>query len=204
MSEARENAAAAIADLGLTIESKFIPFSFSQSRDDKDENGKTRYSLNWEITLKRGDREVLRTNYSAGVSHVPNYRFRACSKGDPNAKWGMRIEKWKANWACETGFVMKYLPGSGGTPEDPDAYRPVHPRVAIPNPDIVDVLWCLILDSSVIDYRSFEEWAPEYGYDPDSRSAEKIYRDCLESALALRAAIGEEGLQKLSEAFQDF
>jgi hypothetical protein len=208
MSEARENAAAAIADLGLTIESKFIPFSFSQSRDDKDENGKTRYSLNWEITLKRGDREILRTDYSAGLAHVPGYQQPTWRDDDRCCIcWGKRytktqINRLKCELACESGVVMQYFPGSM-VGQFSGEIRPASPQKRI-DPDVLDVIYSLISDSSVIDHRGFEDWASEFGYDSDSRSAEKIYQSCLQSALALRAAIGEEGLQKLSEAFQDF
>lgn len=33
---------------------------------------------------------------------------------------------------------------------------------------------------------SFEDWASEYGYDTDSRKAEKVYEGCKESGLAVR------------------
>lgn len=45
---------------------------------------------------------------------------------------------------------------------------------------------------------------PELGYDPDSRKAEAIYKACLEIALKLRNALGEDGLAKLREAAQDY
>jgi hypothetical protein len=75
---------------------------------------------------------------------------------------------------------------------------------ALEKPSAADVLYSLALDASVLDSATFEEWASELGYDPDSRSAEKIYRACLEIALKLRAAIGDAGLEQLREAFQDY
>ncbi len=40
-----------------------------------------------------------------------------------------------------------------------------------------EVIDCLISDAwGYENSRSFEEWAGEYGYDPDSRKAEQIYR----------------------------
>jgi hypothetical protein len=44
-------------------------------------------------------------------------------------------------------------------------------------PGLADVLETLAMDASGIEHGpDFEEWAQEYGYDADSRSAERIYR----------------------------
>jgi hypothetical protein len=44
-------------------------------------------------------------------------------------------------------------------------------------PKAADVLDCLASDvSGFINARSFEEWCGEYGYDTDSRKAERTYR----------------------------
>lgn len=64
-------------------------------------------------------------------------------------------------------------------------------------PSLFDVLHCLCSDASVLDYQSFEQWASEYGYSPDSRSAEKTYHACMELSLKLQAAVG--GKQALTE-----
>jgi hypothetical protein len=71
-------------------------------------------------------------------------------------------------------------------------------------PTLRDVMYSLVMDANTIDYASFEEWADEFGYDHDSRKAEAVYKQCLEIALKLRNAIGEDGLAKLREAFQDY
>lgn len=71
-------------------------------------------------------------------------------------------------------------------------------------PDPVDVLYSLVSDASVLDYPTFEAWAGEWDFDPDSRRAEGIYRECLELALRLRGAVGEEGIRKLAEATEGY
>ena len=58
-------------------------------------------------------------------------------------------------------------------------------------PDKLDVINSLVMDASVLNSSSFEDWADEFGYDRDSRKAETIYRACLDIALKLRNAIGE-------------
>lgn len=65
--------------------------------------------------------------------------------------------------------------------------------------DQADALASLSMASASIDYPSFYDWASEFGYDVDSRKAELIYRNCLQTGLALRAALGEDGLRQLRD-----
>ena len=59
-------------------------------------------------------------------------------------------------------------------------------------PTAADVLNCLTSDASGYENaRSFEEWASEYGYDTDSRKAEKIYRQVKEQTEQLRTFLGD-------------
>ena len=61
------------------------------------------------------------------------------------------------------------------------------------DPDAVSVLDALASDAATVENaRSFEEWADELGYDPDSRKAERIYRQVEEQAAALRDFLGED------------
>ena len=68
-------------------------------------------------------------------------------------------------------------------------------------PTLVDVLCSLVLDSSVINYASFDDWANEYGCDTDSREAEKMYNACMITALQLRQMID---LDAAKDAFSDW
>ncbi len=64
-------------------------------------------------------------------------------------------------------------------------------------PDIESVICSLCLDASAIDYACFEDWAREFGFDTDSRAAEKSYRQCIDTALRLRAALGSKAFEEL-------
>lgn len=65
-------------------------------------------------------------------------------------------------------------------------------------PDLATVLDCLASDCATYDNaRSFEEWASELGFDPDSRKAEKIYRACGDTYRALETLLGRDALQSL-------
>ena len=60
-------------------------------------------------------------------------------------------------------------------------------------PGVQDVLDCLASDASGIDnVRSFEDWCSEYGYDTDSRKAEKTFKACEHSAKRLKAFLGAD------------
>lgn len=186
VSDSKRQALDAMQALGLIIEAKFVPFSRSCSKDEKHK------SLNWTVTLRQlkpeyrntnaplADlspahfRDILSTDYGAGIAHCPSYK-----QGPMSIHQAHIVDR-----ECETG-------------------RNQTNNTAI-RPDAANVLYSLVMDSSVLDAGSFEEWAGEYGYDTDSRKAESIYHACLAIALKLRNGIGEAGLQQLREAFQDY
>jgi len=66
------------------------------------------------------------------------------------------------------------------------------------NPTLAEVLDCLASDASGVDNaRSFEDWANEYGYDADSRRAEKTYRICQKQTASLRNLLGRDAYATL-------
>lgn len=61
------------------------------------------------------------------------------------------------------------------------------------DPQVDDVLDCIASDSASIENaRDFEDWAGEFGYDTDSRKAERIYKICQRQAERLKAFVGSE------------
>lgn len=166
-----------IAKYGLTVESVFVPWKASRNRDEKQP------SLNWRVELKRDDRKVVSFDYSAGLAHCPYYKKHV--KGTRVSAYDMeQIER-----ECRFGkaWIGKHHPGGAAI-----------------LPDTRDVIALLVFDASVLDAGGFESWASDLGYDPDSRKAETIYQVCLDIALKLRAAIGDEGLRELVNAFRDY
>ena len=66
------------------------------------------------------------------------------------------------------------------------------------SPTLAEVLNCLASDASGVDNaRSFEEWASEYGYDLDSRKAERTYQICKKQAQDLKALLGQDAYNQL-------
>lgn len=65
-------------------------------------------------------------------------------------------------------------------------------------PTIDSVLDCLAIDSSSFDdAKDFETWAADFGFDTDSRKAEKAYRTCGDQAKRLRHLLGDEAYAEL-------
>jgi hypothetical protein len=60
-------------------------------------------------------------------------------------------------------------------------------------PKAADVLWCLVQDAHSYDNASsFEEWCGDYGYDTDSRKAERIYTAVKRSAAKVKQFLGPD------------
>ncbi|MBR1173879.1 hypothetical protein JQ617_07930 [Bradyrhizobium sp. KB893862 SZCCT0404] len=179
---AKTEAMAAIEAMGLRVSSKFIPWSQSRNK------GEAHPSLNWEVTLHKGEQAIVSTLYSAGCAHCPSY-----SHGDkPERRWMIAYE-------CEHGFrALGVRWGSR-----PEAYGATNAKNAI-EPNAIDVVHSLVMDADVLDMGGFEDWASNYGYDTDSRKAERTYQACLAIALKLRFALGDAALKTLQEAFQDY
>jgi hypothetical protein len=60
-------------------------------------------------------------------------------------------------------------------------------------PTLTDILDCIASDAAGIDNASgFEDWCSEYGYDTDSRKAERTYNVCVKQAEALKRMFGED------------
>ena len=174
-----------LREMGITVESIFIPFSNSRNKDEKYK------SLNWKVTLKINGKGVLTTDYSAGIAHCPSYNKNAPSGFSRSQSVFQRLV---TDAECEIGKPVKKLSWSGTCLHDSKYIEP----------DAVDVLFSLCMDSDVLNYTGLEDWADCMGYDKDSRKAESIWRDCLTIALSLRAALGESGLSKLQTIFEDY
>ncbi len=68
-----------IAELGLTMNVEFVPFSRSRNKGEK------LPSLNWIVTILRNGREVLTTDYMAGSGHCESYKASVAAMGGRNS-----------------------------------------------------------------------------------------------------------------------
>jgi hypothetical protein len=177
---AAEQFSAELVALQLDVVCKFVPFAQSRNKDDKSP------SLNWLCDVTRKGRVIMAgVQYTQGIGHAPAHK---------NAKrWGaagtaLLICQRAEHLEAATGFIAK-PDGQGGVRQS---------NKPLPPPSDVDIISALCSDSEVLDYATFDGWASEYGYDADSIKAKRMYRICLEQALAIRAALSDATLAKLS------
>lgn len=188
----------------LELRCEFVPYSVAKAtRADWDEPGKPAWKgLTWTVHLvqraKIGDskRDVLVTPYSAGIGHCPAYKAPASAFSAAHFT-EKRARQELIDWECEHGKAGRWSSMGISSSSLPGKRAALEPTLA-------EVLYCLSNDAGAIDHPTFESWASDYGYDTDSRKGEAAYRTCLEIGLKLRAFIGEEGLEELREALQDY
>ena len=74
-----------------------------------------------------------------------------------------------------------------------------------PAPTLEDVLSCLVMDASGYENsRNFEDWASDYGFDTDSRTAERTYQTVAEQSKALRHLLGHKRYAEYMNAENDY
>lgn len=66
-----------------------------------------------------------------------------------------------------------------------------------------DILHSLVMDSDCLDM-GFEEWADNYGFNPDSRRAENTFRACQEQARNMLKLVDRQELVTLRDFFADY
>lgn len=160
--------------LGLTLDCEFVPFS--NSRNAKEIKSVSDFSINWKCTVKKGS-QSLTVDYSQGIGHLPK-------SIQPGLMGRVSVDQFNTvKAACETGQAKGRK---------------------VVEPDLEDVVYSLLMDSEVIDYSDFEDWAESLGFDTDSRAAKKAYKACLGIALKLRAMLGDSVLSDLRELFSDY
>jgi hypothetical protein len=177
---AREELTALMRQEGITVGSVFVPFSRSRNNDQRI----THASLNWQVTIRKGDLPILsKIDYSAGLAHCPAYTARYTPG---TLRWTTDFEK-AIRHEVETGYRYRGSLAVTG-----------NARESI-TPDPVDVFSSCLNDADAINCATFEEWAGDYGYDTDSRQAEATYRACLAIGLALRAGLGDDLMRQARE-----
>jgi hypothetical protein len=64
-------------------------------------------------------------------------------------------------------------------------------------PRASDLFECLILDAIGVEYsESFKDWAHQYGYDPETKEAKKIYMAVKKQTARVKELLGEELFKK--------
>lgn len=173
--------------IGMSVTCDFVPLSKSRNAGEK------HLTINWRVSLYLpafgvlGAPDVLvwRGDYSQGIAHLRGYN-KACTP----QYWQSIQGDARLRAIAETGRDEKTVPS------------PVDSPLSVVEPTLVDVLSSLLQDASALNEGSFEEWARNLGYDPDSRSAEAIWRACVEVGLKLRRVLGDKAMARMLELAQ--
>jgi hypothetical protein len=97
--------------------------------------------------------------------------------------WAKDARHYEITLATSLGSIVTYYSQGSGIKTEPT---------------IGTVLSCLRSDASAYNL-SFEEWCAEYGYDDDSRRAERTYNACRDTAADLENLLGPGGFDALME-----
>ena len=77
----------------------------------------------------------------------------------------------------------------------------MHPEIDSES-DLISSFECFVSDA-VSGLYSFEDFCSEFGYDTDSRKAEKIHRACQKSADKLKRLLGDADIYDFANAIND-
>jgi hypothetical protein len=129
--------------------------------------------FHWKCTLSRAGRQLM-VPFSCGIGHATGQKRPERTSYDED--WNRTARGTPAALAASRKYGNGFSHGFGVTPTPPAAS---------------DVLDCLASDAAGYDNaESFEDWASEYGYDPDSRKGERIYNTVGTQAGKLRRFLG--------------
>jgi hypothetical protein len=106
-----------------------------------------------------------------------------CNPNTANDEWSKSARHWKCLFRCGNKEMFVYFSqGSAHTQE----------------PTVAEVLDCLASDASSFENSDgFEGWANEFGYDTDSRKAERTYKAIEEQTDKLARLISPDDYETL-------
>lgn len=179
---------AEVADaLSFSLEIITGPTAAVEPADSKD--GKPWVHIAYNARLMRNGREVLTTPYKLGIGHVPKGALLAVRY--PNLTLH---ELHCQNLIRNNKTPHHEAPGWLSLLEKAA-------RVAKVVPALADVLSSLVSDGAAyFDGETFEDWCGNYGYDPDSRKAEQVWKACDETGRKLSRVLSADELATLREA----
>lgn len=167
---------------GIGYSAEFVPFS--KSRNAKPGATIRDMQINWRVTFTRGGR-AFTTDYSQGIGWLPD----AVKRPWPGADATLSRIVLAHESIIRAALERNELQTESGL---------VRLENVCPPPTARDVLESLALDAGVEDFRCYEEWAGEYGYDADSRKGERIYNACRQIAGDMRYTFGPTAMRELA------
>lgn len=168
-----------VKENGITLESVELAERPDRVGSDDDWND-TAY--HFKVTIKHGN-ATHELFYSMGCGHSTYKARKGRSIYAQRNGHGFGVRQWEIDQYKKSSHKNASIWIVKNT-------KPKAPDVA----SVVDSLRC---DSDVLNYSTFEDWADCFGYETDSRKAEKTYQACIQSAVQVRALFGPSLFEEL-------
>lgn len=181
---ARESAKALFDALGI-VASCSMPAGAVDEPETKSDKAWPHISF-W-ITFTNAKGKGFSTRYKLGVGHV-----KWTGKGLPE-RVQVFVNSRQKNPHVQ--FVDKLAEAQAA------AYLANEQKV---RPEAFEVLACVCAESHEARENSFEDWAENFGWNTDSRKAERMHRQLSDQWHTLAALIGRENVQKFAELHNQF
>jgi hypothetical protein len=138
-------------------------------------------------------------DYSMGIGHIDWSALTASYKA--NKLWRLNLTRDEEGMLA---VIMRKGPHSYPKFKDVPLYANLCLQIARYQklkPDGWEVLACCARDGvdALFDNGSFEDWASNYGYDPDSRSAERIFNQTREVGLKMLRLVEKKDMEQLRD-----
>lgn len=158
---------------GIEYECKFL-------KNDYHFNNDTSTRDIYEITLKRGTRDYT-FNFGQSINCSGEYVVRESLR---NKVWVIEYTQGKIHFTLkEFKNIPSYIVGKGD----------IHKNTNFKEPTLYDILTCL----TKYDVGTFENFCSEFGYDEDSRKAEKTYNAVVKEYESMCRLFSDEELEVL-------
>lgn len=175
MSEYLQKADEFLKSTGATITTKFIEHG-KHFEDDKEPRDI------YEVTISKGVRS-FKVRFGQSIHHSGKYRLSTYAKNI-----------LKVN-ALHTTEEYQRAKKRGAQLGDPFLKHDIRLNVNFEEPNAYDILACL----QKYDVGTFENFCSEFGYDVDSRKAEKVYKAFCEEFANVQKLFTDEEIERLQE-----
>jgi len=181
-------ALAEVADaLGFSLEIIAGPTAAVEPANGTSGVGEGWPHIAFSVRLLRNGRQVLVTPYRMGIGHTPKGALLAVRILSPDETYCQNLIRSNKTPRIDAPGYLSLLEKAA--------------RLAKVVPTLAGVLHSLVLDGAAyFDAETFEDWCGDYGYDPDSRKAEALWKACDETGRKLARVLNADELATLREA----
>lgn len=184
MDDVKTQIAELLTQSQITATFKYVPSDYDAKGEFPSRYPEASWNaLHWRVTFT-SPRGAFTTDYKQGLGHLPPEVY-------PRNMRSISINQDAAlKRTLATGKLCHIR-------QSTDYAKP------IPTPDPVDVLGCLFMDAGAAEYSSFEDWAQDFGSNPDSIKALNAYNACRNTALDLFRVLGSALVEKIKPLAQE-